>query len=71
MAGSTTCPKCNGRMELGTIIDMGYGSVSMARWHPGEAKKAWHGSIKLDKKALRDVETYRCQKCGFLESYAK
>ena len=72
MAGSKTCPKCNGRMTQGHLLDANYGesSTSPVRWQPGEITKSWTGSIKIDKEAVKQVTTHRCDKCGYLESYA-
>ncbi|MBD2842773.1 hypothetical protein [Erythrobacter rubeus] len=70
MRPTKTCGKCQGRMQQGHLIDEGYGAVHVAKWQPGEPRKAWWGSIKVDKKAVREVETHRCDRCGLLEFYA-
>ena len=65
-----SCGKCGGAMSLGVIVDHGYGSNFPERWQPGEARVSWFGGLKEHKKQQIDVETYRCDRCGFLESYA-
>ena len=69
---SISCPKCQGTMELGYIIDQGYAKVAVAQWVSGEPEiSMWMGGgLKLRGKDRLDVTTYRCRRCGFLESYA-
>ena len=66
-----TCPKCSGEMELGFVPDR----ASLTRrypqlWFSGELEAGLFG-MKLMGRATRGVVTYRCTKCGYLESYAK
>lgn len=69
---SNTCPKCQATMTQGFVLDhtqSGYRAVSS--WIEGApVKSVWLG-LKFDKSAQRDVQTWRCSRCGFLESYAK
>ncbi|TMM47348.1 hypothetical protein [Qipengyuania marisflavi] len=71
MATPSRCLKCDGRMVEGHTIDMGYGSVTPARWQEGAPQKTWFGSIKTKKANLRDIASFRCERCGFLENYVK
>jgi len=65
-----TCAKCAGSMAQGFIVDQGdYGSKDTAKWHGGAPNRRWWG-MATDKSAMREVSTWRCTKCGFLESYA-
>ena len=64
------CPKCGGRMEPGFIVDQGRGQVQVASWEPGEPQPAFLTGIKLDRKKQVEITTLRCERCGFLESYA-
>ena len=66
------CPKCGGTTSEGFLVDQGdYGMNYQARWHRGSPQKAWWGGLKVRKADLIPVETYRCNRCGFLEQYAK
>jgi len=58
-------------MSEGFVIDHGdYGSASVSTWHGGAPRKSiWTGVKKSDERL--EVETWRCGRCGFLESYAK
>ena len=65
------CPKCQGRMTEGFIVDSGdYGTASVSTWQGGEPKKSFWTGLKQDKKAQLQVTTWRCDRCGFLENYA-
>lgn len=58
------CPKCGGEMEEG-LADAGFGADrGPARWFQG------HKYIFF-RKNDRQIKVYRCESCGYLESYAK
>ena len=42
----------------------------VASWVEGEPVRGWFG-IKLGKKVKHEIRTWRCGRCGFLESYAR
>jgi hypothetical protein len=66
------CPKCGGRMAEGFVIDKGhYNATGLQKWVEGEPVKSfWHGYHTEDRDKY-EVSTYRCERCGYLESYAK
>ena len=64
------CPKCQGRVSEGFIIDQGHGTYGVSTWQKGAPQKSIWTGIKRDKKAQLAVVTYRCERCGYLESYA-
>jgi predicted nucleic-acid-binding Zn-ribbon protein len=66
-----TCPKCRGDMEEGFRIDATHGGVYSEQWMPGPPQKSFWFGTKVDKEQLRQVKTYCCTQCGYLESYAK
>ena len=67
MAEKMLCPKCGENMELGTMVDsVGSGTARRSRW----IEKIEVGFFGLKGKP-KNVVTYRCNKCGYLESYAK
>lgn len=39
-------------------------------WIEGAPQKGWWGNVKLPGKPI-PIATWRCQRCGFLENYAK
>ena len=66
------CPKCDGEMEEGFIIDYGaYGSQLPTDWVEGTPHRSfWHGGVKVTDRRRYEVRSYRCVRCGYLESYA-
>lgn len=66
MKEKRTCPKCKGDMEEGIIPDAS-GALS-TRYPP-----KWVTKIKLItlKDESKNVKTFRCTSCGYLESYAE
>lgn len=67
-----TCPKCRGEMVQGFIRDWTYGRILIETWHRGAPKKSFWTGVKLpEPKNQVPVGTFRCQSCGFLESYAR
>ena len=65
------CPKCSGKLEQGLMIDNTYGGVGQAEWAEGPPERSFWVGLKLKGKAKHPITTYRCERCGFLESYAK
>ena len=58
-------------MERGYIIDEGQGgSRKLQTYVAGQPQKSFWAGLSLRGKDRLDVTTYRCQRCGYLESYA-
>lgn len=70
MANPGNCPKCAGAMERGFLLDQGYGTFAAAEWVEGTPEKSLWTGLKLRGKTKLKVATWRCRRCGFLESYA-
>ena len=57
-------------MEEGFVVDRGEGNAkNIPEWVEGEPQRAWYG-LKTKGRDVRPVRTFRCTKCGYLESYA-
>jgi len=65
------CPKCQSDMERGFIMDNTYGGAATAKWIEGAPEKSFWTGIKVRSKDEVEIMTYRCVRCGFLESYAR
>ena len=65
------CPKCDGEMVQGFLMDATYGSIRVASWVKGPPKKAFWTGTKVDIGYELPIGTFRCSSCGFLESYAQ
>jgi hypothetical protein len=71
MAGHPSdCPRCGGTMEPGYVVDEGYGNRTVAKWIAGEPVRSMWFGLTLRGKDKLDITTYRCRRCGYLESYA-
>jgi hypothetical protein len=57
-------------MERGFTVDEGYGTRSVPKWVAGGPVKSMWTGLKLRGKVRLEVATYRCKRCGYLESYA-
>jgi hypothetical protein len=69
-AAASPCPRCQGAMQEGFIIDENYGSRSAAAWHAGPPRKSVWVGLKIDRNDTLPIRTFRCTACGYLESYA-
>ena len=69
MSHSKQCPKCQGTMAEGFVIDNTHGGRGVSGWAEGQPVKSFWTGVKLKGKAI-DIATWRCGRCGFLESYA-
>ena len=66
-----TCPKCGGKMDPGFVLDRNRFEDQQGTWLEGTLElNMWTGSAKTAKKDQIPVTTYRCDSCGYLESYA-
>ncbi|MGA1873713.1 MAG: hypothetical protein ACMUHY_08575, partial [Thermoplasmatota archaeon] len=59
------CPKCNGEMELGELIDESYAVSGAQRWanHAGSI-------LGVGRSKPIHIYSFRCTECGYLENYA-
>lgn len=70
MARTKTCPKCQGSMSEGFIVDNGHGTRTVAAWVEGAPEKSIWTGLKLKGRTPVEIATWRCASCGFLENYA-
>ena len=58
-------------MEPGFLIDKGHFELpSQQEWAEGAAERSYWSGLKLDNRERVPVVTYRCPRCGLLQSYA-
>ena len=64
------CSKCGGAMELGFVVDHTSGGFAKPEWAEGPATPSFWTGVKMRGKELHPIQTFRCIRCGYLESYA-
>ena len=64
------CPKCGGRMAEGFVADQTYGATTVSSWYAGPPRKSFWTGLKLKGVENHAIVTWRCDRCGFIESYA-
>jgi hypothetical protein len=57
-------------MIEGFIVDHTHGGATVSAWVEGEPEKSIWVGLKLGGRTPIDISTWRCRRCGFLESYA-
>jgi hypothetical protein len=58
-------------MEPGFIADRGHFDVAAQQeWVEGAPEKSFWTGLKTKGRESHEVLTYRCERCGLLESYA-
>ena len=73
MAEEYVCSRCGGRMDAGFLLDRRkYSSPqSTAQWVEGILEWSIWTGIKTKGREHYLVVTFRCEGCGYLESYAR
>ena len=66
----TRCPKCSGQMEEGFVLDRTHGANLQALWIEGPPDRSFWTGLKMKGREQIPVTTFRCGKCGYLESFA-
>jgi hypothetical protein len=70
-ARPTNCPKCNGSMMEGWMLDHTHGAKLVSGWVAGKPEMGMWSGVKLKGQKPLQIATWRCAACGFLESYAR
>jgi hypothetical protein len=73
-ADTPSCYRCQGAMTAGLLIDRDYSTKNQARWASGEPRRGVGAWFSGEASGTRDeyrVVTYRCTRCGALESFAR
>jgi len=66
-----TCPKCASPMETGFILDkIDDNRLKNPEWLEGNPERAFWTGLNTKGRNRLNIITYRCERCGLLESYA-
>jgi predicted nucleic-acid-binding Zn-ribbon protein len=70
MSFSLKCPKCGKAMEEGYLLEHTHGGMRPVSWLEGPPQKSFWTGLAIKGRANVPIRTFRCTRCGFLESYA-
>ncbi len=65
------CSRCGSSMEEGVLTDAAGSATYQSTWMSGHPESTFWLALNLEGKAVYPVVTYRCTRCGYLESYAR
>ena len=65
------CGKCGRDMEPGYLLDYTHGATAQSTWVEGPPVRSIWTWMNLKGREKLKVTTWRCTKCGYLESYAR
>jgi hypothetical protein len=67
-----SCLRCKGTMTHGFVADKAHYSVPDTQaWVEGAPQRSFWSGIKTKDRVVLPVTTFRCERCGYLESYAQ
>lgn len=69
MKEQSHCPRCNGLVEEGYVLDMSL-HITAARWVAGEPPTTFAGKRSSKEGHGPRIRAVRCKECAFLELYA-
>jgi hypothetical protein len=71
MATPGPCPKCGGRMDEGALlVKDSNGGRGATQWLEGAIERTFFRGIKISGRKLLPIKSWRCNRCGLLETYA-
>ena len=71
MPADLKCLRCGGPMEQGFVADKAHYSVPETQtWVEGAPERTFWSGLKMKNRQVLVVMTFRCEQCGYLESYA-
>jgi hypothetical protein len=53
------------------VVDQDYGSRRLTHWAAGAPRKSFMSGTKRPEDEPIPIGVYRCESCGYLESYAR
>ena len=64
------CPKCNGNMEAGYLLDETQSASNVSHWVEGPPDRNAFTGMKTKGRRKLPITVFRCARCGFLEAWA-
>jgi hypothetical protein len=69
MRKQSACPKCDGAMREGFLVDNGYGAIHVGTWQEGAPERRIMTGYKQTPKTQSKIKLFACDHCGFVESF--
>jgi hypothetical protein len=69
MRKQAACPKCDGAMREGFLVDNGYGAIHVGTWQEGAPERRLMTGYKQAPKTQSKIKMFACDSCGFVESF--
>ena len=70
MPNELKCLKCTADMKQGYVLEITDGSMSATKWIAGPPEKSFFFGTNIADREQYPIESFRCVRCGYLESYA-
>lgn len=64
------CGKCGGAMKEGFLVDSSHQAVRVGHWAEGAPEYWFLRVLRMKGRRKLPIRSFRCLRCGFLESYA-
>lgn len=64
------CGRCGGSLEEGFLLDRSDSGATATHWVEGAPEKSFWTGLSLTGRRSLTLTTWRCRRCGLLESYA-
>ena len=65
------CPKCQGDMVQGWVAEFAAAQTLVSTWVEGSPERSVFYGTKIPQEKCIPIGTFRCEACGYLESYAR
>ncbi len=67
---SPSCPKCSISLQEGFLLDKARNDLHTTKWVEGKPVRSFWRGLSLKGKQQLATVSYRCPRCGLLETYA-
>ena len=65
-----SCPKCSISLQEGFLLEHTRNSRSATEWVEGQPERSFWRGLALGGRLRLRMTSYRCPRCGLLETYA-
>ena len=66
------CPQCKKKMQPGYLLERGdHNRLGATHWVEGVPERSFWKGLSVKNRRVLSVVSFRCEACGYLESYAR